>query len=75
MASVATAAAASTLISSLVAGTYTFRLTVTDNNGATGYDDVIVNVAVQTLSASGKKIHVNLEKISMYSKRKGISTV
>ncbi len=28
----------------LVQGTYRFRLTVTDNNGLTGYDDVAVNV-------------------------------
>ena len=35
--------------SALVAGTYTFRLTVTDNNGGTGIDDmkVIVNPATQ----------------------------
>jgi hypothetical protein len=31
-------------ITKLVAGTYTFRLTVTDNSGATGYDDVRIIV-------------------------------
>src|SRR5262249_39112422 len=36
--------AASTTVSNLVQGSYTFRLTVTDNKGATGSDDVIVNV-------------------------------
>jgi len=30
--------------SGLVAGTYTFRITVTDNNGATAFSEVIVNV-------------------------------
>jgi gliding motility-associated-like protein len=32
-------------IGGLVAGTYTFRLTVTDNNSATGFDEVTVTVA------------------------------
>ena len=35
---------ASTVASSLVAGIYTFRLTVTDNAGGTGYDDVVITV-------------------------------
>lgn len=34
----------STVVNGLVAGTYVFRLTVTDNNGATGFDDVTVTV-------------------------------
>jgi gliding motility-associated-like protein len=41
-------------VSNLVAGTYTFRLTVTDNNTASGTDDVkvIVNAANQTPTAN-----------------------
>ncbi|PZR27842.1 MAG: hypothetical protein DI535_08830 [Citrobacter freundii] len=31
-------------VSGLVSGSYTFRLTVIDNRGATAYDDVVVNV-------------------------------
>lgn len=36
--------AASTTVSGLSAGTYVFRLTVTDNSGATAYDDVSIFV-------------------------------
>lgn len=36
--------AAQTVINNLVQGTYVFRLTVTDNSGATGYDDIQVTV-------------------------------
>src|SRR4029077_7374199 len=39
--------AATTMVTGLVAGTYIFRLTVTDNNGATAFDNVtvIINTA------------------------------
>ncbi|HYC29653.1 MAG TPA: PKD domain-containing protein, partial [Chitinophagaceae bacterium] len=37
-------ASASTVINNLVQGTYVFRLTVTDNNGATDTDDITVTV-------------------------------
>jgi hypothetical protein len=39
-------------LSSLVQGTYVFRLTVTDNRGATDYDDVAVTVAPNVAPSS-----------------------
>jgi hypothetical protein len=41
---IATPNASRTRISNLVPGTYTFRLTVTDNKGATAFDDVRITV-------------------------------
>jgi predicted peptidase len=49
-------AAATTSVTGLTPGVYTFRLTVTDNRGATDADDVVVSVAsahVETLRAAG----------------------
>lgn len=45
-------AVANPTVTSLVAGTYVFRLTVTDNKGATDYDDVnvVVNSALTTIT-------------------------
>ena len=40
------ATSAATTATGLVAGSYTFRLTVTDNQGATGFDDVVITVAL-----------------------------
>lgn len=45
--------AATTTINSLVTGTYVFRLTVTDNLGATGTDDVQVRVNALPTAAAG----------------------
>lgn len=44
--SIGTPSNAITTVSALVEGVYTFRLTVTDNNGATSFDDVIVTVSL-----------------------------
>src|SRR5215218_3743818 len=45
---ITSAASASTTVTGLVQGSYTFRLTVTDNGGATASDDVIVTVNTST---------------------------
>ena len=59
-----TANAASTNLTGLVQGIYVFRLTVTDNSGATGIDDitVIVNAAANQLPTAnaGNNIVITL---------------
>lgn len=50
---------ASTNVTNLVAGTYTFRLTVTDNKGATAYDDVILTVKAAPASTGQSLIKVD----------------
>ncbi len=49
-ATIANPGAASTQVSGLIQGNYVFRLTVTDNNGATAFDDmsITVNAAATT---------------------------
>jgi poly(3-hydroxybutyrate) depolymerase/uncharacterized protein (DUF2141 family) len=42
---IANAGSANTTVTNLVAGSYSFRLVVTDNNGATDDDTVVINVA------------------------------
>ncbi len=51
-ATITTPSAASTSVTGLVQGSYTFRLTVTDNQGATGADDVVVTVNPQAANVS-----------------------
>jgi hypothetical protein len=48
---------ASTTVNGLVQGTYTFRLTVTDNLGATGSDDVVVTVNAATTTTAAYQIN------------------
>lgn len=50
---------ASTNVTNLVAGTYTFRLTVTDNKGLTAYDDVIVIVKAAATSTGQSLINID----------------
>ena len=44
---------ANPVVSNLTAGSYTFRLTVKDNAGATAYDDVVINVSASAASIPG----------------------
>lgn len=53
------AASASLTASSLIAGTYTFRLTVTDNMGLKGFDDVSVIVKNFTVTTGGSAINAS----------------
>ena len=61
-----TANAATTTLTNLVAGTYVFRLTVTDNNGATATDDVTVTVNASAptnqapIAIAGNNVTMNL---------------
>ncbi len=58
--------AATTTLTNLVAGTYVFRLTVTDNNGATATDDVTVTVNASApanqapIAIAGNNVTLNL---------------
>lgn len=51
--------AASTTLSNLVAGTYVFRLTVSDNKAATGTDDVTVIVKAASTSTGQSLIKID----------------
>jgi len=53
-ATLSTPSAASTNISGLIAGTYTFRFTVTDNSSATSYDEV--NVIVKSAATTEENV-------------------
>lgn len=44
---------ANPVVSNLISGSYVFRLTVKDNNGATAYDDVTINVTAGAASIPG----------------------
>jgi hypothetical protein len=52
--SITSASSASTTVNGLVQGTYTFRLTVRDNDGATAFDDVVITVNAAPSSSFGK---------------------
>jgi poly(3-hydroxybutyrate) depolymerase/ribosomal protein L14 len=61
---IANTGAASTALDNLVQGTYTFRLTVTDNNGASSSDNVTVRVNAATnqqpVANAGGDINITL---------------
>jgi hypothetical protein len=58
-----TAGAASTGLTNLVQGTYQFRLTVTDNFGATGSDVVVVNVLQSTSANQAPTARTNADVV------------
>jgi predicted esterase len=66
-----TTTSASTTVKSLLAGTYVFRLTVTDSKGATDYDDVTVvvnssNIAPKASAGSDKTITLPTNYVTIY---------
>ncbi|HSE56879.1 MAG TPA: PKD domain-containing protein [Candidatus Paceibacterota bacterium] len=64
-ATISTPAAASTAITGLVQGSYTFRLTVTDNGGLTASDDVnvTVNAAVTGLNPAARTLTTRMTSL------------
>lgn len=56
-------ASSSTLITGLTAGTYVFRLTVTDNSGGTGYSTTTVTVNASGSITVGTRASVNIKRL------------
>jgi 5-hydroxyisourate hydrolase-like protein (transthyretin family) len=62
---ISTPSSASTQVSGLTQGTYTFRLTATDNASATGYDEVTVTVNAQsTTPPASSSIKIEAESFT-----------
>ncbi|WP_162915366.1 T9SS type A sorting domain-containing protein [Paraflavitalea soli] len=59
-ATIASPSTPATTVTGLSVGTYIFRLTVTDDDGATGYDSLIVVVADTSTGVVLKKVNVNV---------------
>jgi hypothetical protein len=64
-ATITSPSSASTTVTGLAQGSYTFRLTVTDNSGATATDDVVVTVSASV--PSGSSLHIEAENWSAMS--------
>lgn len=58
----------------LIAGTYTFRLTVTDNNGATGYDNVIVIVTGEVTTSTNSSRYSAFTDANLENQNEGSET-
>ncbi len=70
---IASVGSASTLVSALVAGTYSFKLTATDNAGATGSATVTITVnnSTSTTPTSGSSIKIEAES---FTQMNGVQT-
>jgi hypothetical protein len=64
-ATITSPSSASTSVTGLTQGSYTFRLTVTDNSGATATDDVVVTVNASV--PTGSSLHIEAENWSAMS--------
>ncbi|MET0463709.1 MAG: T9SS type A sorting domain-containing protein [Chitinophagaceae bacterium] len=64
--SISNAAINNPTVSGLVSGTYVFRLTVTDNRGATAYSDVTVNVASPASAPNPPSTTAKYIKVSVF---------
>ena len=56
-----------TSVSGLAAGTYTFRLTATDNQGASSSDDVVVTVNAASTSGATSTVRIEAESYTAMS--------
>jgi hypothetical protein len=61
-----TPTANTTWIRNMVAGTYVYRLTITDNNGVTATDDVVITVAapLASVTSTSRQLNVLTENIA-----------
>ena len=60
---IASPTSSTTTISALVAGTYVYRLTVKDNIGATGSDDITITVSNSTSTSSAPVVNAGTDQV------------
>jgi hypothetical protein len=65
--SITNASSASTTVTGLVQGVYEFRLTVTDNNGATGTD--VVQITVNAVPGGGLNAHAGPDQVFRFPRK------
>ena len=61
---IASVSSAATVVSALVAGTYTFKLTATDNSGAAGSSTVTITVNATAAPPAGSSIKIEAESFT-----------